>query len=298
MKHDAPRHKVLLIEDDVFLLASLTRMFSQKGFSVTTTTDGHDAISLIQQKDFDLIISDINMPGMNGFALREKLLALEPAREIPFIFLTARSMPEDQIRGLRQKIDEYMIKPILPEIMFARIEAVLERRKCYLEQVKMDSLTRLLSRNWLKSEIRNELQKQGQSGGIGSFVFIDIDDFKQINDKFGHSIGDQVLIELASALKNTIRNKDILGRYAGDEFIVYFLNTRHSEALLLILKMQHIFISGVRNSLEIETSFSAGIAQSPRHGRRYQLLFEKADSAMYQAKDGGKGRILTWDEEQ
>lgn len=295
MPTEGEHNKILLVDDDPNVLSTFSMLLSRKGFVVVAMPNAQEALETLQTQSVDIIVSDINMPEIDGFTLREILLGRPDAKDIPFIFLTGRGMVHDQIRGLDQGAEEYLVKPIEPDLLIAKIKAVLARRRSYLDVSRNDSLTGLLNRYWTEQTINSSIKNAGKSGLSASLVFLDLDNFKRINDDFGHAEGDATLIQFAQILRENMRTVDILGRYGGDEFISFLPNTNNALAFEQTERILDILQEKALGKKKTIFSFSAGIAEFPKDGIEFSVLCSKADQAMYQAKRAGKNRICLWD---
>ena len=290
----ADRSVVLVVEDDPCTLELVRYTLAKAGFEVRTATDGIEGLAAIRDTPADLIICDVMMPGMDGFTFRDQVL-LDPAtRRLPFIFLTARAEADDEIKGLKTGVDEYITKPFDPLVLVARVQAVLERREAHAEMIRRDPLTQLLNRRAIETEVARELERLRRYPSVASLLFADLDDFKRINDAHGHAMGDLVLVEFAGLLCSGCRSTDILGRYGGEEFVVYLPETAEAPALevaeRLLAECQEMSVGPP----QIHPSFSAGIAEAPRDGGSFAALCSCADEAMYAAKRQGKARAVAW----
>ena len=288
------RYTVLAVEDDARLLRLVAHSLSRAGFNVVTARDGLEGIERTRERTPDLIISDINMPEMDGFAFRDRLLESPEMRDVPFLFVTARDAPEDQIRGLRSGVDEYITKPFVPTVLVARVQAVLKRHESYVEMIRRDALTGLLNRPSLEADIERELERLKRFPGLGSLIFIDLDSFKNVNDRYGHAAGDEVLIGLARMLKEETRAVDIVGRFGGEEFVAYFPQNDAAAAAATVERLLAHFRSMRFTPQEIGVTFSAGIAEALKDADTFAALCRLADHAMYAAKKQGKDRIVIW----
>ena len=198
-------YTILVVEDDRHTRELLTYNLLDAGFQVHSADNGVAALTILRERVVDLIVCDIMLPKMDGFALREELLGDPGLRDIAFLYLTAKTMPEDQIRGLGYGVDEYITKPFNPQVLLARIEAVLARRESFARAAQIDQLTQLLNRQTCERAIRRELERIRRYSATGSLVFLDIDEFKSVNDDFGHAAGDRALVHLAMVLKQNTR---------------------------------------------------------------------------------------------
>jgi diguanylate cyclase (GGDEF)-like protein len=156
----------------------------------------------------------------------------------------------------------------------------------------VDDLTGALARGAIYSLLEQEIKRIKRYGGKSSLLFIDLDNFKVLNDLHGHLEGDKALVSFVQLLKNTLRESDTITRYGGDEFVILLPNTplesAESVAERIIKNLQK------ENS---EISCSIGIVEIPTHGTETEILIEKADKAMYRAKQTGKGRFFVYIEE-
>jgi diguanylate cyclase (GGDEF)-like protein len=290
------KHSVLIVDDDLTLLKLIELKLKKAGFNTLVAQDSASALELLSHNHIDLIICDIQMPGMSGFEFREMMLNESATRDIPFIFLTASSETVDQIKGFRLRVDDYITKPFDPSVLVVRVRSVIERHETFTERSSIDQLTGLLNRQALEQRVQKELVRIDRYGGGVSIVFIDIDNFKQINDRHGHSIGDLVLIQLGQLFQQKLRNIDFAGRYGGEEFLLCLVNTDKQGALELTRRLLASFSKTPISDEKLICTFSAGIASAPEDGTDFSLLCKKADEAMYVSKKEGKNRITLWKE--
>lgn len=292
---EEPRtYSVLVVEDDPHTAELLSYNLSEAGFQVFIAEDGLSALHKLDIVMVDLIVCDVMMPEMDGFTLRERINEDPVLREIPFVFLTAKTTAEDQIQGLAMGVDEYVTKPFDPEVLLARVHAVLRRRESFAQVARLDPLTKLLNRQTLQREIERELARIKRYPAVATFVFLDIDEFKQVNDQYGHAAGDHALGHLASALTKDIRTVDIVGRYGGEEFILYFPETPEEIGHRIIERMHMTFQQLSESEGAGPLTFSAGLVEAPRDGEDFATLCCRADAAMYRAKKQGKAQVLIW----
>ncbi len=289
------QYTVLVVEDDAHTRELLLFNLEDAGYLTLSAENGLEALGLLEGRVVDIIICDIMMPRMDGFALREAILSRPKLRDIGFIFLSAKSMPEDEIKGLRYGVDEYITKPFNPEVLVARVEAVLARRAALAKAAQLDPLTQLFNRQTGEREIRRELERIQRYPSIGSLGFLDIDGFKAVNDSQGHAAGDRALVALAEVLKENIRSVDIVARFGGEEFVLFFPETDEVRAIQVIERMQRHFQKLSEECCNhVRISFSAGVVEAPRDGDQFDVLCQRADEAMYAAKRGGKARVIPW----
>jgi len=207
---------ILIVDDDITLLNQLEKVFKYEGYNVISIDKPQEVIKTIQKENIDIILLDIMMPKIDGFEVfseiqKEKL-------DIPIIFLTGKTFIEDKITALNSGADDYITKPFKIEEVLARVNRALERNSHY----RIDELTGAYTKKHFRKRIKEAQNKLIKQGEIFSLAFIDIDYFKDINDTYGHIVGDLVLKKIADRIKSKIRSQDELFRFGGDEFVIIF----------------------------------------------------------------------------
>lgn len=288
------KSRILVVDDDPAMLKLIERKLERGDFVIITSMDSKKALELLDQNYFNLIICDIMMPQMNGYEFRQHVLEKSSTKDIPFIFLTAKSQPIDQIRGFKLRADDYITKPFDPDVLLARVQSVIERFAVYAEKTQNDQLTGLLNHRALAEKIRIELKRIFRYKEKGSLIFIDIDNFKQVNDHYGHPAGDRVLIQLGQVFKHELRTTDYAGRYGGEEFLLYIVNADKELAFKITKRLLSIFRETAIGDEKIHCTFSAGVVSAPEDGRNYTTLCKKADEAMYMSKKNGRNQITLY----
>jgi diguanylate cyclase (GGDEF)-like protein len=157
-----------------------------------------------------------------------------------------------------------------------------------------DDLTKLHNARYLRQFLLSEVKRARRYGSYVSALFLDLDDFKQINDAYGHLVGSHVLMEMATIILSSVRDTDVVARYGGDEFVVILPETGVEQATQVAERIRqkihrHFFTGGRRLELQLTASF--GVASFPQHAQSPQQLVACADTAMYEAKAGGKNRV-------
>ncbi|MBM4387706.1 MAG: diguanylate cyclase [Deltaproteobacteria bacterium] len=287
-------YHVLLIDDDPAFASLIVKELVKNGFTASYQSSAAGAIQYLKNNNPSIILCDINMPRMSGLELRSLLLEEPATVDIPFIFLTGAAEPETQITGFRMDIDDYILKPFEPEVICARINSVLRKYEKFALKTRYDQLTGLLNRQQIETGIRRELSGIARKGGSLSIIFIDIDSFKQINDSFGHQTGDLVLKHFAGFALSELRDIDLAGRYAGDEFLLCLVNTELEQAAGVVERLLSRFSKTPIGREKIFCTFSAGIVTAPEDGTDFTLLCKKADEVMYYSKKKGRNRISSF----
>lgn len=248
----------------------------------------------------DLILLDILMPGMGGLEVCRRLHSMDETREIPVIFVTSLESAEDETVGLEAGAVDYVVKPIHPAVVRARVRAHLElkiARDTLRRLATEDPLTGLMNRRRFDAELDREWRRAARTGSKLTLGFADIDHFKSINDRYGHASGDLCLKHVATALAQICRRPgESIARYGGEEFVVLLPDVniegaRHfAERALLAIRRAG---SPLENR---EIGLSFGFATlSPHGGTTPEQALAIADEGLYAAKRGGRGRAVLKD---
>jgi diguanylate cyclase (GGDEF)-like protein len=290
---DHPTH-VLVITDDEPTARSIGATIEQLGFAWTHAAEQAAAMRCLNAENVDLIICERLMQGFDTFLFAEQVMFDARFRHIPMIYLAPEGMTVEAIHD-RSNIETVLIRPIEPLKLAASVATLLERGFLHARVLREDALTRLLNRQTLQAEVERELHRVQRYQGIGSLLFLDLDRFKSVNDRFGHAVGDQALAWVARLIRAHIRVVDLAGRYGGEEFVIYMPETPEPGAITLGNRLLDACRSRTDGPpLEIALGFSAGTVQTPRDGDAWHLLVERADQAMYIAKRQGRGRVASW----
>jgi len=286
---------ILAVDDAPNILKAIEYILTKAGYSVLIARDGDEALTLVKQEHPALVISDIMMPGLDGYSLCTRLRSDRTTSLIPFIFLTAKDTVDDRIKGIQTGADGYLTKPFNRDELLALVETVLVRHRIYAEQTMKDALTALPNRAYLFKTLDDELARARRYRRNLSVVMLDIDHFKTINDTYGHIFGDKVLARLAGTLREEIRRQDVLGRYGGEEFLIILPETTKDKAAGLMERCRKKIsaMSYTRNTEAppVSVTISIGITELTGDDNTIENLLARADRAMYQAKQEGRNRV-------
>jgi len=296
--------KVLIAEDDIISCRALEKNLQDWGYEVIVTKNGVEAWSFIKQGDIRLAILDWTMPKMDGIELCHKIrneYQQEKSEYIYIILLTGRDLQEDIITGLSAGADDYMTKPFSYLELKVRIQngvRIIALEDSRLKMANTDSMTQLWNRKKIMEILEEELNRSYRERKTVGVIMLDIDYFKKINDAHGHVIGDKVLIEVASRLKNSLRNYDQIGRYGGDELLIILPGLDKTNARNVGERLRKAVcteeIETERGTLT--TSISIGIAVSDISFKESATkLIKESDQSLYRAKEEGRNRIhMNW----
>lgn len=287
---------ILAVDDAPNILKAVQYILTEAGYSVLTARDGDEALTLIKKECPVLVISDIMMPKLDGYDLCARLRSKPSTSLIPFIFLSAKETVDDRIKGIQTGADGYLTKPFHRDELLALVETVLTRHRIYIEQTMKDELTALPNRAYLFKTLNNELARARRYLRSLSIVMLDLDNFKSINDTYGHLFGDKVLIKIAGILREGIRRQDIVGRYGGEEFLIILPETTGEEAVVFMERSRRtvaeIPYKGDSGSSPFSVTISAGITEFTTDDHSIEDLIGRADRALYKAKENGRDQVV------
>ncbi len=300
------KNAVLIIDDDDKIRREVkSRLLEARLFDkYYEAADGIDGFKILLNKSVDLVLCDVVMPGIDGF----KFLSMKTARgefdDVPVIMLTGEDDVKLKIKALEQGASDYITKPFNPGELVARVrvhhdikrlqeELRISNRR--LEELSnTDDLTKLYNRRYFMELMELEFQRSQRYESSLSFVMIDIDNFKNFNDTYGHLLGDRILYEVAQLLRETLRVHDIVGRYGGEEFGMLMPETDGSGALVVAERYRKSVEEFVlfEGDKELRITISLGVAGYPHPEiKTVDDLIRLADNALYKAKANGRNRV-------
>ena len=226
--------KILVIDDDAIFTEKIGILFDQE-LSVISAETGEEGITIAQSELPDLILLDIRMPDMDGYETCRQLQANPATAAIPIIFLTVKNDSTNEAMGLELGAIDYIAKPIVPQIIKARVKnhLIQKRQRDELENLSaIDALTGIANRRRLDEYLETEWRRAARNKYAISLMMIDIDNFKSFNDTYGHQAGDDCLRHVANAIAaSPQRPSDLVARYGGEEFCVVLPDTPKDPAL-------------------------------------------------------------------
>jgi two-component system, cell cycle response regulator len=303
----AVKGKILVVDDSSLATTLIERQLARRGHQVVTTTSGAEAIALFPHDNFALAILDVNMPDMDGFEVAEKIRGFHDELFLPILFLSADGQRNARLRGLRQGGAVYMTKPFNEEEFIAQVESLLlikqlqdnlaQKNRLLEEMCRRDSLTSLYNHSYFQEMADHEFKRTLRYEQDLACVLLDLDNFKEINDSFGHPTGDRVLAELAELLLDKVRTVDVVARYGGEEFALLFPMTDLRHAKMVAERVRtaiadHVFDIGVR-ALRITASFGVATVLAHQAASSAEVI-EFADKALYAAKHNGRNRTYVY----
>jgi diguanylate cyclase (GGDEF)-like protein len=296
---------ILLAEDDPVTRMLLTRFLKKAGYEVDAVADGAAAFEKMIQRYYPILITDWEMPGMDGVELCKTLRNLQLDGYVYVLLLTARDAKEHMVAGLEAGADDYLIKPIYEPELLARLNTgrrilALEHSLRALNHKNRllsitDELTGTYNRRQLMEQLPRELERCRRYAYPLSLVMCDIDHFKFVNDRYGHTAGDEVLQQFALRVQKSIRaSSDWIARYGGEEFMIVLPETANPGATFVAEKIRQVIAatpfetSAGTISLTASFGVASTAASGPTLGLRVDALISAADTCLYRSKQSGR----------
>ena len=289
MDKNRARQSVLCVDDDGELRELLHELIREMGHDSVTATDGVDALEKIKEKQFDIVITDINMPRLDGVGLIKRIAS--DFTDTDVIAITGFQTEYNYTDIIALGASDFISKPINIDEFEAKIKRIVRERHMRFELRQLstcDALTGLYNRRHLDENLPNEAIRASRQHYDLYLLLIDIDNFKVYNDKYGHQQGDRLLKELAQIITRCIReNVDSGYRYGGDEFAATILHANPQQVLMVAERLRAEY--NAKNL--VPTSLSIGIAKLKNSHRTLEEdlkgLIREADQALYLAKNNG-----------
>ena len=319
-EHFTKSLRVLLVEDNDAARKAMTDLLNNFFDNIITAEDGAVGLQKFKSGNFDLIVTDINMPNMNGLEMIKEMRKHNAT--IPIIILTAFQEPKYLLESIKYSIDAYIVKPINLEELQKTINKISEtlhsfkKNRDYEKHLKTlvslktqelqelsnrDPMTNLYNRRYF-NDIANTLLKLAKRHDEDlAVLMIDIDRFKVINDNYGHLTGDEVLKTTANLLLNATRESDITIRFGGEEFVLLLPNTNLQGAIAIAQKIRiSIEKQEIQTKKEdiIKYTLSIGIAQyDSSSDKDIDDIIHRSDEALYEAKRSGRNKVVVYERE-
>jgi two-component system cell cycle response regulator len=300
--------KVLIVDDDELVLARLQDLVAAAGFEIDTAIGGAAALACLQKSFSPVVIMDLQMPDMDGLALCRAIRDGAWPGYVYIVLLTAQDAEDDILAGLDAGADDYMSKKTSTAQLLARLrtaqrilaleqslkEALAEKRRLTMT----DALTGAPNRRYFQRRLSRELERVRRFGGELCILSLDIDRFKQINDRYGHASGDAVLQEFVRRIGQCLpRNTDWCARMGGEEFVVVLEETNLAGAKMIAERLREAIAGApVRTragmiSVTVSIGVSGLESATDRREINVESLMQVADACLYASKEDGRNRV-------
>ena len=293
-------NKILIVEDDAVIAKLMYEFLSRSGYQAITTHSAEEAEKILQEEEIHIILTDVKLPGTDGITFTKNV---KKQYNLDVIITTGYSAEYFYEDAINNGASDLIFKPIRLNELMLRINRVIRERSLINERDKMierlkklsirDPLTELYNSRHFYAQLEDEIQRSERYLHPLSLIFIDIDNFKAINDTYGHMVGDQALLLIAKKMQTSLRSQDTAYRFAGDEFTIILPETTSDNAKFVADRIKSEMEKESLVILEQEITkitLSIGIAEYQRNEKKEQFV-HRADVTMYEAKKKGGNNI-------
>jgi diguanylate cyclase (GGDEF)-like protein len=303
-RSDTATCRILVVDDDTRTLALMRSLLRPWGLQVTTLSDPRRFWETLETCDPDLLILDVEMPHRDGIELCRVVRNDSRWASLPILFLTAHTEPDVLNQVFAAGADDFVGKPVIGPELVTRIINRLERIRLLRQRAEIDPLTRVSNRQKSTQQLETYLHRARHNHQSVCFALLDVDNLKQINDRYGHSMGDTILRHLGYLLRQQFDREDVVARWGGEEFVVGMYGVSSATAVqrlqqvLTALEQQMFLVQGPDEGENAgdgvtltHVTCSAGVVLYPGDGEDVRSLYLAADAALLRAKQRGKGQI-------
>ncbi|MDA3909714.1 MAG: diguanylate cyclase [Sulfurimonas sp.] len=291
------KHKVLLVDDSMVFRKTMKNMLENLFYQVIAVAHGEEALSMLNvHPDMSMVITDYNMPVINGLELTHEIRKDYNKTELSIIAISSNNDEEVNALFLKQGANDYIKKPFSKEEFSCRINnsiEALENIQFITNHANRDFLTGLYNRRYFFENMQEYIEDVKESGEQFAVAMIDIDNFKHINDTYGHDVGDKVITSISEIIRTNTSYRDIVARFSGEEFCIVLKNiNKYSASDILERLRQEVeqFIFNVDAANQIKFTISIGVAL--HNDDTLEETINQADMLLYNAKQNGKNQIL------
>jgi diguanylate cyclase (GGDEF)-like protein len=293
--------RILIVDDDDAIRDSMHEFVQMAGYVSKTAGTAEDALKLLQNEDVDVVITDIMLPGINGLELTDRI---KKKFDIDVIVMTGYSGDYSYEEAISKGASDFVFKPVRFEELLLRLRRVLKERQLTQERIHMleklkrlsitDGLTKLYNSRYFYNQLKIEIDRIARYERPLSLLLLDIDNFKEYNDSYGHLEGDKVLVRLGQVIKSCLRKMDSAYRYGGEEFTIILPETGGDEAATVAerircaVELDHFYPT--HDNQPVSISVSIGVTEFTGQ-EEIAVFVQRADKAMYQSKQSGRNRV-------
>ena len=295
------RVNILVVDDAEEVRESIRGAIKHAGYACWAASSGDEALRFLEEKRVDLVISDIRMPGIDGFELTE---IVKKKYDTDVIIITGYGRDFQYEEAIEKGASEFILKPIKLQELIVRLKRVLRERALIAQRRQMekqlreltitDDLTKLYNMRHFYTQLQLEMDRVLRYKSSLSLLLLDVDRFKQYNDTYGHQEGDQILFKLGEVIRECLRKSDTAYRYGGDEFMILLPETRANEASKVAERIRALFPAVCSHRMpddSIDMTLSIGVVEYHQSEDLAEFV-KRADQAMYKAKKQGGNQSL------
>ncbi|MNO21685.1 Response regulator PleD [compost metagenome] len=298
--HGTPiQHEILLIDDDVELVAFLRESLEKQSYYVSIALSAERGLKIFYESKPDLILLDILLPDQSGIDVLRQIIGKAKKERIPIIIVSGEHSKDIQMYAYSLGVMDYLPKPLDIDLFLVLINNRFELKREWQESIIVDELTGAFNRKYFNQTMKQLVSDFRRTGRTFSLALMDLDHFKQVNDKYGHLVGDEVLQTFSEVVRHSIRVEDTFCRFGGEEFALFMPNTDSASALLVVQRIQQQL--GTRSfsakKEQFHVTFSAGITEVREELHEPDRLIGEADQALYASKDEGRNRTTLYTEQ-
>ena len=291
---------ILIVDDDLSIRDAMHEFIEMSGYVSSVASSAEEALEVLSINSVEVVITDIMLPGMDGLALTDRIKRIG---DIDVIVMTGYSTDYSYEEAISKGASDFVFKPVRFEELLLRLKRVLKERRLNQERIQMldelkklsitDGLTQLYNSRYFYAQLKGEIERCNRYSHKLSLLLLDIDNFKEYNDTFGHLEGDKILVRLGRVIKSCLRKMDTAYRYGGEEFTIILPGTDGEEAhtvaeRLRAAVLEEDFTDGQHPDVRI--TISIGVTQYLQE-EKIASFVQRADQAMYQSKQAGRNRV-------
>lgn len=282
------RRDILLIEDNPEAREALATLLEHHGYKVRRSENGAEGLEEAIRQPPDLVITDVEMPVLSGLELLEHFRSIPALADTPVIVVSAHHESAERVAGLDLGADDFLAKPVDLDELLARVRRQLlrsDRQREIVRSSMVDSLTGVLNRTGLSNFYARELDRSRAADLTVAVMLVDLNDFKHVNDTWGHAAGDTALCAVACGLQDALRAHDRIGRMGGDEFAIVLPDTRRDGCSALVQRVRQIspLVIELTPGEGPRVGLALGMACADP-GEAFEIVLARADAAMYEDK--------------